>query len=169
MSPLHTAVANRYWAHALAAGWLRLPAGGILLAGGAGRRWQGCPAPPLRRGGGRSTDTEMTTGYKLLLPAPMKDGTPCVVEVQVHNGTDFTRRSWDCAISATDTLPGISTSTSRTKMNGCRSSALTGPTHTPPWCSLPRRYFHGGSETNSIKFQQACQRWLAEIRSRSGN
>jgi hypothetical protein len=51
-------------------------------------------------------DTEMTTGYKLLLPAPPQDGTPCVVEVQVQNGTDFTRRSWNCAIAAADTRAG---------------------------------------------------------------
>jgi len=51
-------------------------------------------------------DTEMTTGYKLLLPAPLKEGTPCVVEVQVQNGTDFTRRSWNCAIAAADTRAG---------------------------------------------------------------
>lgn len=51
-------------------------------------------------------DTEMTTGYKLLLPAPMNAGTPCVVEVRVENGTDYTRRSWDCTIAAKDTHAG---------------------------------------------------------------
>jgi hypothetical protein len=48
-------------------------------------------------------DTEMTTGYMLLLPAPPENGSPCVIEAPVENGTDFTRRSWLCALAQVDT------------------------------------------------------------------
>lgn len=51
-------------------------------------------------------DTEMTTGYVVLLPAPLNDGVPQVVAVPVQNGTDFTRRSWLCAMAMADTRAG---------------------------------------------------------------
>lgn len=51
-------------------------------------------------------DTEMTTGFVLLLPAPLHDGQPQVVEVPVENGTDFTVRSWICAIAGADSRAG---------------------------------------------------------------
>ncbi len=51
-------------------------------------------------------DTEMTTGFMLLLPAPPSGDVSQVVEVPVQNGTDFTARSWQCVLADADTNAG---------------------------------------------------------------
>jgi hypothetical protein len=47
-------------------------------------------------------DTEMTTGFQVLLPRPKGAKGPELVVVPLANGTDFSRRSWDLGLRAED-------------------------------------------------------------------